>query len=359
VAAPGMSGAAPRLQRFAPAKGIMTLSKAHLSGSQARTASPLVSWSSAGTMQTAVQENGGGAFAGGRVFVPGGFVSFAPDVLFDKMQLYIVSSGTWATDSQVMPFGPWADAAVCADATGKIHVVNGVDGQFLYAGHQVFDPTAPAGSRWSTLAYPLLANGITTYFSQSSGCAVIGDTLYLFGGYAAIGDPNDPNLTANPTRATWAYNLTTGVWTDTGKLMKTPRMWFGYGKVGNFALAAGGLNNLTTFQSLAGTERFSPAAGWGNMGPMPEGRIAPGLGSLQSQVLVFGGATGNATMGLTLLGSSNRCSLTTGCTAWVNANRDLIEPRWFHAFASGGGKVYAAGGTDTTGISLATAERTP
>jgi hypothetical protein len=357
VAAPGMSGAAPRLQRFAPAKGIMTLSKLHLSGSQARTAAPLVSWTSAGTLQTGVQEIGGGAFFNGRGYVPGGFIDFAPTLL-DKMQIYNSQNNTWVTDPQPMPFGPWGDAAVCADTTGKIHVVNGVDGSFLYAAHQVYDPAAPLGSRWSTAPYPLLADGITTYFSQSSGCVVIGNILFLFAGYAAIGDPNDPTLTANPAKATWAFNLQSGVWTDTGKLMKTARMWFGYGRAGQSAVVAGGVNNLTTFVSLPGAEKFSPSAGWTNMAPMPEGRIAPGLGVLQSNVMVFGGATGNA-QGLTLLGSTNRCSLTTGCGTWTNANRDLVEPRWFHAFFSGGGKVFAAGGADTTGTSLASAEHTP
>jgi hypothetical protein len=43
----------------------------------------------------------------------------------------------------------------------------------------------------------------------------------------------------------------------------------------------------------------------------------------------------------------------------VNANRDLVEPRWFHAFFTGGGKMYAAGGSDTTGASLSSAEHTP
>jgi hypothetical protein len=359
VAAPGMSGAAPRLQRFAPAKGIMTLSKLHLSGSQARAAAPLVSWTSAGTMQNAVQEIGGGAFFNGRGYVPGGFLTETPPTLLDKMQIYNSQANTWVTDPQPMPFGPWGDAAVCTDNTGKVHVVNGVDGSFLYAAHQVYDPAQPAGSRWTTLPYPLLADGITTYFSQSSGCVVIGNVLFLYGGYAAIGDPNDPTLTANPTKATWAFNLTSGVWTDTGKLMKTARMWFAYGRAGqNVGLAVGGLNNLTTFASLASGEKFSPTAGWTNIAPMPEGRIAPGLGVLQNNVMVFGGATGNA-QGLTLLGSTNRCALATGCGAWSNANRDLVAPRWFHAFFSGGGKIFAAGGADTTGASLASAEHTP
>jgi len=309
-------------------------------------------------MQNAVQEIGGGAFFNGRGYVPGGFIDFTPTLL-DKMQIYNSQANTWVTDPQPMPFGPWGDAAVCADSTGKIHVVNGVDGSFLYAAHQIYDPAQPAGSRWTTAPYPLLADGITTYFSQSSGCVVIGNFLFLYGGYAAIGDPNDPTLTANPTKATWAFNLTSGVWTDTLKLMKTARMWFGYGRAGqNVGLAVGGLNNLTTFASLASGEKFSPTAGWTNIAPMPEGRIAPGLGVLQNNVMVFGGATGNA-QGLTLLGSTNRCALATGCGAWSNANRDLVQPRWFHAFFSGGGKIFAAGGADTTGTSLASAEHTP
>ncbi len=43
----------------------------------------------------------------------------------------------------------------------------------------------------------MLSDGITTFFSQEQpGAAVNQGKVYLYGGYAAIGDPNDPNLTA-------------------------------------------------------------------------------------------------------------------------------------------------------------------
>src|SRR5207247_5756042 len=128
-------------------------------------------------------------------------------------------TNTWSTDadhlSDLSGLPGVADAAICADANGKIHVVDGtLDGSFIYASHFLFDPAAPAGSKWSALAFPNTpVDG--NYYSQDPGCVFIQGKMYLFGGYGLT----DAQGTAQVERLTWVYDPTTDTWSDTGKLM--------------------------------------------------------------------------------------------------------------------------------------------
>lgn len=316
-------------------------------------ASPLANWTTEAPMVQGVQENGGGAFSKGKLYVPGGFIEFTTPTLYDHMQIYSPGSNSWAADPDPMPATTttgWADAAVCADTSGKIHVVNGVDGAFLYASQQVFDPTAPAGSKWSFLALPALSDG-TTFFSQDSGCAFVGGKMYLFGGYGVVGTGS-----AAVQKITWVYDPTTDTWSDTGKLMKTARFWHGYTSIQTIILAAGGTNNLTTFAALANTERFSPTGGWVAMANLPQGRLAPGMGVLGSTVDVFGGGTGSGSF--TLLTSTVGCTASTCGSSWTDQNKNLNVAKWFFGWGSGFGRLLAAGGGIAGGATTADTELT-
>ena len=319
---------------------------------------PRANWLSAGNMNTAVAETGGGAFLGGKLYVPGGFLAGFGSV-YDRMQIYTASTNTWTTDSERMP-GPllfgvpgWADAAICA-GMGRVFVVNGLDGQLLYSAFQIYDTTAPAGARWSLGPYPATST-TNVFFSQASGCAVIGTKLYLFAGFAAIGDPNDPSLVARPSGATWVWDMRTGVWSDTGRVMTTARFWHGYAGGSQGAVAAGGTNNTVNFLPTPTAERFTPSGGWSSLPNMPAGRLALGMGIIDVggfKAAVFGGQDSGGVK----LASTLTCALPT-CSAWMDANLNLTFPRSFFAWGSTTNNLYAAGGQNALGLVIASAEK--
>jgi hypothetical protein len=323
-------------------------------------------WTSIASMIVGVDTPGGAGFvlASKRVYIPGGYK--ADLTLHETMQSYHVPSNTWTNETEMLPvvvdngLDGWADSAVCVNpANSQVHVVNGVDGAFLYAAHQVYDPAAPAGSRWSYLSYPQLASG-DTYYSQSSGCAFIGGMMYLFGGYAVV-DPNP----AEVTRATWVYNPSTDTWSDTGKLMGTGRLWVGYASNSMAAFAVGGTDNVTTFIPTDTTERFTPAGGWvaGTSMPAGEGRLAGNLSVLGTTLVQFGGASYAG--GFFLEAETLVCGSSGACASWgpapVPGGKQLGAPRWF-AGGTGAGATpligVIAGGIDAGG-SISSAEKLP
>ena len=317
-------------------------------------AAPAVTWSPAGTMPYPVAGAGGGVYSGGKVYVPGGL--YSDTTLLGQMQIY--DGTTWTVDDETMPYpeeagtSGWYLGAVCADQAGKIHVLNGtLDGNSVSASHQVFDPSAPAGSRWSWGPPPVLPTLSAYFVSILSGCAYINGKLYLFGGLGYINYTPPPPEEWTPLAATWEYDPATGVWSDTGMPMTTPRELHAYANSGGFAYVAGGsADNLTYTPTV---ERFSPASGWASLPDLPVARYAFGMGVAGRMLLVWGGldAAGQT------LGSTLRCR--TGCASWTDINQNLATPRSWLAWASGGGKLYAAGGFDDVGTFLNSAESTP
>ena len=336
LAVPGAAGAktnAPSIHGVAVKGGILNMTK--VTGGRTA-AAPAANWINVASMTQAVQEMGGGAATGNKVYVPGGYIEFTTPTLYDKMQVYTPSSNTWVVDSQPMPAPAevgstgWADAAVCADTAGKVYVVNGVDGAFLYSALQIYDTTLPLGSRWSFGPNPNIG-GTNNFYSQDSGCAVISNKLYLFGGYGLT----DLNPTAAIQKITWVLDLGD----DTGKLMKTARFWHGYAQTTTNAYVAGGTNDITFFTPTATTEAFSPASGWASLGNMPVGRLAPGMSSILGRLIVYGGGDPS----FTVLNSTVLCTLPS-CTSWTAFARNLNTARWFFVYGTTSNNVSADGG---------------
>jgi hypothetical protein len=328
--------------------------------SAATSSSPHVAstpWSSIASLTTGVTQSGGGAFSAGRLYVPGGFTGAT--TLTSAMQAYTPGTNTWATlASDPLPAGPWADAAVCTNpATGKIYVINGVDGSFFYAAMQVFTPSAPAGSRWSPGVYPQISP-TNIYFSQGSGCSVINGVLYLYGGYGLVGDP--AGTCCSILNKTWAFNIASQTWSDTAKPLAVARMWFAYTTLGTKAFVAGGDVNLTTDAGTARVEKFDPATGWSNLPNMPQARVAAGIGYTSGKILIYGGV--NFVAG-TIYNSTLACQISAGCAGWGTTARTLNTARSFFMTAIGtgasAGAVFLAGGSDASGNVLSSAERLP
>jgi hypothetical protein len=318
---------------------------------------PSTPWSSIASMTTGVTQSGGGAFSAQRFYVPGGYTGAT--TLTDAMQVYNPATNSWITlANDPLPAGPWADAAVCTDpATGKIYVLNGVDGSFFYAAMQVFNPSAAAGARWSPGVYPQISP-TNVYFSQGSGCSVISGILYLYGGYGLVGDP--AGTCCSILNKTWAFNIATQTWSDTGKPMAVARLWFAYMTVGAKAAVAGGDVNLTTDAGTARVEKFDPATGWSNLPNMPQARVAPGIGFINGIILIYGGV--NFVAGV-IYNSTLACQVSAGCAAWGTTTRTLNTARAFFMTAIGAGsfanRVFLAGGSDSSGNVLSSAEQLP
>lgn len=351
-----------------PVPSAHVVDRAQLLARAAPASVPLITWTPAGTLAQAVDIPGGGAFAGRRVFIPGGYTAFTPTVtLYNYIQIY---NGTaWSADtSQPIPapglqgLVGFAEGAVCADpATGKVYEVNGLTYDasanlyYIWSANQVYDPLAPAGSRWSFATNPSLADG-TVYYSWDSGCAWIGGKMYLFGGFGTI----DGGVTFDVQNLTWEYDPATDTWTDTGKPMMTGRYYMGYTNNSTTAYAAGGTDSAGvstgSFDPVESTEYFTPAGGWvaGASFRRNQGRLAPGLSIVGTNLILYGGGTGNNTIGFTVQNTTMRCG--GGCPSagsWSNVAVTMATPRWFFGYATGNigtAKFYAGGGDDSVMI---------
>jgi len=318
------------------------------------------SWSSIANLTQSVKQVNGGGYHQGVVYIPGGIVNSTGPVLHNGVSYYTVATNRWRVDVQTMPVTV-ADAAICTDNAGKLHVINGMDGTNLVSAHQIYDTAHPIGTRWSTAAAPAISGN--NYFSQGSGCVVINHVLYLFGGYGAIGAGSPAAL-----GTTWAWDKNTDTWTDTGFTMNEARYWMGYGQKTNHGYVAGGTddNGITAMDS---SERFDPSTGWASGPTLPVSLLGPGLVGTETGVLVFGGGSPAALGqdgvqgggGYVLQNTTYLCSLACGPAAsWTDVNRYLITSRWFFGWAGGppDGPFLAGGINTVAGLgSLKSAER--
>lgn len=329
-------------------------------------------WTAAGAMTQAMEENGGAVFMGGRVVVPGGYSSVSPLTPYGKVQLYNPTANTWSVDN-AHPFPTnlsatglpiSTDGAVCTDGT-KLYFVGGSDGQFIYNTLQIYSPS----TGWTAGAF--VNNGTMAYVSQDAGCSVIGGKLFLYGGYGAL---CTTTCGANDfQKLTLIYNPATNRWADTGKQMLVGTIWMSYGTVaGKAAIAGGGTANLTTNASSKIAEIFMPASGWRRLVDLPaasgasvRGLIGFGMGALGNKLAVWGGVGGSSVSGFFLNGATFACPLSscispTGSGSWVNLNQNMITPRAFFGWTVAVGKAFAAGGDKLDGTGpIATAEHSP
>src|SRR6266568_357633 len=222
---------------------------------------------------------------------------------------------------------------------------------------QIYDPSQPRGSRWSTgPAMNIPGKGVLT--DRDGGCAWVGGKLYVFGGEGRL-NGNDATR-----KATYVFDPGTGKWADSGFDMKVAKQTFGYASNRKAAYAVGGETETGTF--LQDAERFTPSGGWKAIAKLPQppgapkgtGLYAPGLGFLSGSLAVFGGlAQGGPSpvQNRTLL-----CALPCNpAHTWSNANKNLIDAREEFGSASGGSTptLYAIGGFGKIGW-LSTTERT-
>jgi hypothetical protein len=307
-------------------------------------------WTVLPNVRQSVKQVNGGGHTNGFIFIPGGLINGIGPILHNTMQFYDVANNRWRIDGETMPVTV-ADAAVCTDAAGKIHVINGFDSSLaLNSVHMVYNPTLPAGSRWSTAAAPQV--GGDNYFSQASGCAVVNHILYLFGGLGNIGAGSPAAL-----NATWAWNPMTDTWTDTGFTLNDARYWFGYGRKSNNAYVAGGTDGSGP-TPLSSTERFIPGTGWQTLMNLPTGLLSPGLVGVEAGVMVFGGGAYDGS-NYVLQSTTYLCAGSCPPSAsWNDTSTSLNTARWFAGYAGGPPDgPYIAGGHVTGNGALKSSER--
>jgi hypothetical protein len=310
-----------------------------------------VVWTSAATMPTAREETGGGAAIGNLFYAIGGFTDFSVPTVTNANEQYNKASNTWTAKAPIpgAPSAGWADAAICVNTADKtIHVVNGVDGSFLYAAHQVYSTTT---NTWSNLAPPnTVADG--NFYSQDSGCAFIGGKMYLFGGYGLT--DTGPHSVAAIQNFTWVYDPTTDSWSDALKAMQHPRLWMGYASNTTTAYAAGGTDNISTFVPINSTESFTPTGGWVARANLPKALLAPGESIVATHLLVYGGGDNT----FTTQNKTYHCNMPPACASWATATFNLPSAKWFTIFASGA-SAFDAGGDTGSGVPVNTAEHLP
>jgi hypothetical protein len=315
---------------------------------------PAANWTNLPSMNKGVAETGGGAFVNKKLYVPGGFDSAG--AVYGQMQIYDSVANSWSTDADLLSnltgLPGVADAAVCSDNTGKIHVIDGtLDGAFIYTSHLVFDPAAAPGAKWSTLPFPsTIADG--NYYAQDPGCSFISGKIYLYGGLGET--DNNPTLAAQTL--TWVYDPVAQTWSDTGKHMITGRFWHGYASTLTRAFVAGGTSDFSSFTPIAKAETFTVAKGWKPMADLPAARIGPGMGLLGSTLAVFGGGSSS----FTALNTTVGCVGGPGCGPgpWNDLIKNLNAARMFTSWGSGGNKLYDAGGFNSAFAVLNSAEST-
>lgn len=296
-------------------------------------------------MPVALAEQGGGVGFSGFLWAIGGYN--AAGVVANNTQRYSKGTNTWSAGAPIpgAPSAGWADAAFCFDsAAKKIHVVNGVDGSFLYAAHQVYDPLA---NTWTLAAAPNIpVQG--NYYSQDSGCAFIGGKMYLFGGYGLT----DAGGVADLQELTWVYDKATDTWADTGKLMTgSGYLWSGYTSTATTAYVAGGMD--LGFVQHNNTQSFTPAGGWVAGAALPVALGGLGEGSIAGRIMVWGGQTTAGTM-------SNKTYLCTlpACASWSAAAFNIPVAKGFFAWGTGS-SLYSAGGYDSAFAVLGASEHLP
>jgi hypothetical protein len=295
-------------------------------------------------MPVALGEQGGGASFGNFFWAIGGFDSSF--TAHNNTQLYNKASNTWSAKAPIpgAPSAGWGDAAFCFDAAGKkIHVVNGVDGQFLYAAHQVYDPLADT---WTNAARPNIP-AAGNYYSQDSGCAFIGGKMYLYGGYGLT----DAGGVAGLQTLTWVYDPATDTWADTGKTMVTSYLWSGFTSTATTAYAAGGVD--LGFVPHNNTQSFTPAGGWVAGANLPQALAGLGLGNVSGRLVAWAGQTSTGAMS----NKTYACTLP-GCASWSTLGFNVPVAKGYFAWGSGK-SVYSAGGFDDAFTVMPAAEHLP
>jgi hypothetical protein len=312
-----------------------------------RATGPSASWVAGAPMPVALGEQGGGVSVANFFWSIGGY-----DSLFNAhndTQRYNKRSDAWASGTPIpgAPSPGWADAAFCFDpVASRIHVVNGSDGTFLYAAHQVYDPSTDT---WSNSAVPSIP-GDGNYYSQDSGCAFIGGKMYLFGGYGRT--DSGPTSTADLQELTWVYTPSTDRWADTGKVMTgSAYLWSAYTSTSTKVYVAGG-EDISLVQHND-TQTFTPAGGWVAGPGLPRGLGGAGAGTVAGRIIVWGGRTRAGTMNT----RTYACVLP-ACASWETLTFDTPAAKAYFAWGSGS-SVFSAGGFNASFTAQSSSEHLP
>jgi Kelch motif protein len=324
-------------------KSSVRVLRAPHSGLQAKPGGFRIAWTATAVMPVGTAETGGGVAVASKFYVPGGFNASGTPV--NNLQIYNKAGNTWSQGATLPGAGGgWVDGAVCVNPADKtIHVVNGSDGSFLYAAHQVYDIVA---NTWSFKSFPVLSNG-TQYASQDSGCAFIGGKMYLFGGYGVL-----TGGAAGVQTLTWAYDPATDTWIDTTKAMITGRIWQGYTSNATTAYAAGGFPTVPATTPTNKAERFTPAGGWVAQPNIPVALGGPGEAIVSNHLIVFGGDNGTV-----MSNKTYGCNLP-ACPSWATTAFNLPVARGYFSWGSGT-SAFGAGGFNSSFAVQNTGEHLP
>jgi large repetitive protein len=236
------------------------------------------SWETKAALPQATVDAGSDTLAG-LLYVVGGKTSATNRL--DTVRTYNPATNTWTTlTSDPVPGGPREDIAVAAH-DGKLYTFGGASSNAFTADSTtsaVYDPAAPTGSRWTTLA-PMP--------TPRTGAAAISwnGLIWIIGGLDASGNSTNTTLTYNPTTNTWS----------TGLALPEPRDNAGATILSGHLYLFGGRNRQSgTGPTLATTWRLqTPGGSWDTRAPIPAARRAFIVGNTTSAAQLFGGESGS------------------------------------------------------------------
>lgn len=177
------------------------------------------------------------------------------------------AQGQWIKRASMVEKRSWMSLATLNDKIYAIGGMNGADGQRLDI-NEVFDPRANA---WQLLAPLPTAR-------TSADTAVIGNLIYVIGGYAQDGT----------TDRVEAFDTLTNGWRTDFPPMPTKRFDLATTAIGNVIYAAGGFDN----EPLDVFEAYDTALKkWTALPPLPTARYAMQAIVIDGEIFVIGGRT--------------------------------------------------------------------
>ncbi|MCP4708473.1 MAG: T9SS type A sorting domain-containing protein [Planctomycetes bacterium] len=208
----------------------------------------------------------------GKIYVLGGQSETSPHMAISTVEAYDPDTDTWQTCAS-MPTPRWGLMATTWN--GLIYAIGGMTGNFPGTSDdpvEVYDPETDSWSDVSTLTPMPTGRGW-------GGCATIGDTIYVFGGYISTGFQTSP--------AVDKYSVISDTWTSDPP-MPILRDCFMNGVVNDKIYVIGGWSEYQDVADLV--QEYDPVAKvWTEKTPMPTARFFTDATVWNNKIIVAGG----------------------------------------------------------------------
>jgi N-acetylneuraminic acid mutarotase len=235
------------------------------------------------------------------------------------VEAYNTETDTWVTLAE-MPTERWG--LMASVWHGKIYAIGGQGGSFPGTSTDAAEVYDPLTNSWSSVAALPTSRGW-------GGCATIGDTIYVFGGFISDG--------YQTSRAVDKYSPIANTWSSDPE-MPILRDCFMSAAVGDRIYALGGWTEFEDNSRLV--QEYDPQTKvWTEKAPMPTARSFTEATDMNDSIFVAGGRGGNEDA------FESYDPATDTWTVWA----PMIIQREGVAVAEANGKVYVTAGSARSG----------